>query len=132
MAKNDIKNVQVPIMFLSAQLDLLVPPFHMTTLFNNAPDTNELTRIHRFPMGGHNDTPLKETKKYYAAFQQYFLDLGIHCVPVPKPDVGGSSKSGSDDVVAVKAAAAAVAATAAAAAAAAAARAESGHLEKID
>lgn len=87
LAKDDIKKVHVPIMLLSAQLDLLVPPLHMTTLFQNAPDNNELTRIHRFYLGGHNDTPIKETEKYYTAFSNYLKDLGLATAPIPKTKV---------------------------------------------
>lgn len=112
-AKEDIKQVKVPVMLLSAQLDLLVPPAHMNTLFQNAPDDNELTRIHRFPMGGHNDTPLKEPEKYYAAFQKYFKDLGITCHPVPKPAGGGAGSKGSNDAAAAAASAVSAAARAA-------------------
>jgi fermentation-respiration switch protein FrsA (DUF1100 family) len=93
LAKEDIKKVQVPIMLLSAQLDMLVPPAHMNTLFANAPDNNELTRIHRFFKGGHNDTPLKEPEKYYSAFQKYFRDLKLVTTPVPRPSSTGGSKS---------------------------------------
>jgi fermentation-respiration switch protein FrsA (DUF1100 family) len=110
LAKEDIKHVNVPIMLLSAQLDLLVPPKQMTTLFQNAPDDNELTRIHRFYLGGHNDTPIKETEKYYKAFINYFKDLGLVPVPVPRPNTTtatnttGGSSTGSTDAAAIVAA----------------------------
>jgi pimeloyl-ACP methyl ester carboxylesterase len=86
LAKEDIKQVKVPIMLLSAQMDLLVPPKHMATLFKNAPDENELTRIHRFFLGGHNDTPIKEPEKYYQAFINYFNDLGLTFSPLKRPE----------------------------------------------
>ena len=100
LAKEDIKHVNVPIMLLSAQLDLLVPPKQMTTLFQNAPDDNELTRIHRFYLGGHNDTPIKETEKYYKAFTNYFKDLGLAPVPVPRPNTTTANNTGSTDAAA--------------------------------
>tara|TARA_B100000795_G_scaffold3923_1_gene2697 strand:- start:126 stop:1343 length:1218 start_codon:yes stop_codon:yes gene_type:complete len=99
LAKEDIKAVPVPIMLLSAQLDLLVPPAHMNMLFKNASD-NELTRIHRFFKGGHNDTPIKEPIKYAKAFQQYLRDLDLVTTPVPKPSSG--SRSEKDAAVAAK------------------------------
>ena len=83
-AKQHIKTCQAPVMLLSAQLDQLVPPAHMNTLFGNAPD-HPLTRIHRFFMGGHNDTPLRERTKYYAAFKRFLQDLDLPVVPVPRP-----------------------------------------------
>jgi fermentation-respiration switch protein FrsA (DUF1100 family) len=87
-AKEHIRGVQVPVMLLSAQLDALVPPAHMNTLFENAPD-NALTRIHRFFMGGHNDTPLRQPDKYYAAFKTFLADLGYPTTPMLKSSVAG-------------------------------------------
>ena len=68
-------------------------------LFKNASD-NELTRIHRFFKGGHNDTPIKEPIKYAKAFQQYLRDLDLVTTPVPKPSSG--SRSEKDAAVAAK------------------------------
>lgn len=87
-AKEHIRGVAVPVMLLSAQLDALVPPAHMNTLFENAPD-NALTRIHRFFMGGHNDTPLRQPDKYYAAFRTFLADLGCPVTPVLKSSTTG-------------------------------------------
>ena len=92
-AKEHIRSVKVPVMLLSAQLDALVPPAHMNTLFANAPD-NALTRIHRFFMGGHNDTPLRQPDKYYAAFKTFLEDLGYPVTPVPKSSVSGGMIGG--------------------------------------
>lgn len=83
LTKEYIKRVDAPIMLLHGMLDQLIPHKHMTAIFDNAPN-HRLTRIHRFALGGHNDTPLKETDNYYQAFTRFMSDLDLTMPPIPR------------------------------------------------
>jgi len=65
--------VKQPILFLSGLQDELVPPSHMTMLYDKAVEHNRNCRFIDFPSGMHMDTWMSGGDRYWRAIQ-LFLD----------------------------------------------------------
>jgi len=78
---NDEKapHVRQPILFIAGERDELVPPFHMTKLFDLAKNAKhrQMFTVHN---GRHNDTWERGGKKYYLTVKE-FLDKHISGIP---------------------------------------------------
>jgi fermentation-respiration switch protein FrsA (DUF1100 family) len=65
-----LRNVREPVLFLSGQLDEMVPPSHMRRLYQAA-SANTACQFIEFPTGMHMDTWLKESEKYWRVLKLY-------------------------------------------------------------
>ncbi|KAG2638288.1 hypothetical protein PVAP13_2NG583400 [Panicum virgatum] len=68
-----VGEVKQPILFLSGLQDELVPPSHMTMLYDKAVEHNRNCRFVDFPSGMHMDTWMSGGDRYWRAIQ-LFLD----------------------------------------------------------
>jgi len=59
-----IKNIEVPLLFLSGQKDEIIPPWHTKALHTGA-TKSPVNRVIEFPEGQHNDTWEKGGSKYW-------------------------------------------------------------------
>lgn len=62
--------VHEPVLFLSGQMDEMVPPAHMQRLYD-ATRANTACKFFEFPTGMHMDTWLKGGERYWRILQIY-------------------------------------------------------------
>lgn len=95
---NDAKvpDVRQPILFIAGGRDELVPPFHMTKLYDLAKNAKH-RQIFTVANGGHNDTWERGGKKYYVTVKDFF-DTHIRRASSVETAVGSSiSRSASEE-----------------------------------
>lgn len=68
-----VKDIKVPLLFLTGEQDEMIPPSHSSRLHKNA-ENSRLRRQVLFPSGMHNDTWEKGGEKYWTAWSQFFKD----------------------------------------------------------
>ena len=68
-----IQLVTTPTLFISGSYDELIPPEHMHKLHANAKIC--FSRLVSIPEGGHNDTPIKGGRQYYAHINDFLTEL---------------------------------------------------------
>lgn len=66
-----VPRVHQPILFIAGGRDELVPPFHMTKLYDLAKNAKH-RQLFTVPDGGHNDTWEKGGKRYYVTVKEFF------------------------------------------------------------
>jgi len=74
MSKEKIKDIQVPILFISGLKDNLIPAEHMKELYRlckKAPGT----KFCAVPEGTHNDTPFHGGQQYYDFVDRFLTDI---------------------------------------------------------
>jgi fermentation-respiration switch protein FrsA (DUF1100 family) len=63
--------LRTPILFISGEMDELIPKEHMTSLYTASHTHSRDCSIHRVPNGTHNDTFLKGGDLYYSVIQNF-------------------------------------------------------------
>ncbi|KAL6066747.1 bem46 protein, variant [Balamuthia mandrillaris] len=69
-----VKDISLPILFISGERDELVPPAMMTRLYDAA-ESSAKKKFLSFPQGQHMDT--ESQSEYYESIRAWFVELGL-------------------------------------------------------